>query len=313
MSRQAHLPPRCPFQKKTITRHDQVSPALNNGTHFHSWRHKSVSQSSIAEEKPAWLDDLLDDSDSNSGGILHRRSASDSLILLDDLVTLTSLNQLSGSNTSASCETDGRLESASIYGPNSPCAKGKITFLENATVSALSEHFWHLNDSICVSEAANWNSEQNTCGSAGEIIAETKPVKRHPGQRSRVRKLQYIAELERTVNILQKAETDMASRVASLLQQRLALSLENNKLKQQAVSLQQEKQIVDGHYKSLTKEAERLKSYLAFACGNEVSTNSRLSHSGKLASSQAWHMLDMGKLDLNRGQMCFAFVKHQDL
>lgn len=48
--------------------------------------------------------------------------------------------------------------------------------------------------------------------------------------------------------MLQKAETEMASKVASLLQQRLALSLENNKLKQQAVRLQQEKQIVDGEF-----------------------------------------------------------------
>lgn len=183
MSRQAHLPPRCPFQKKTITRHDQVSATLNNGTHFHPRHHKSVSQSSITEEKPDWLDDLLDDSDSNSNGILHRRSASDSLTLLDDLVPLTSLNQLSGGYTSASCGTDGRLESASIYGPNSPRAKAKITFPENAIVSAISEYvshepLWHLNDNICVSGAVNLESVENTCGSAGEIIAETKPAKR---------------------------------------------------------------------------------------------------------------------------------------
>ncbi|CDO99941.1 unnamed protein product [Coffea canephora] len=305
MSRQAHLPPRCPFQKKTISRHDPALPTLDNHIYLHTRHHKSVSQSSIGEEKPAWLDDLLDDSDSNSGYILHRRSASDSLTLLDDHVPLASINQLSGSDTPASCESDGSLESASIYGPNSPRAKGKISFPENAIVSALSEyvsheHLWHLNDSICASGAANLESVEDTRGSAGEMIAETKPVKRYPGQRSRVRKLQYIAELERTVNILQKVEMDMASKVASLVRQRLALSLENNKLKQRALRLQHEKQIVDGQYKSLRKEVERLKTYLAHAHGSKVSTNFSLSSHAELASAEAtWQMLDMGKLDLS--------------
>lgn len=305
MSRQAHLPPRCPFQKKTISRHDPALPTLDNRVYLHTRHHKSVSQSSIGEEKPDWLDDLLDDSDSNSGCILHRRSASDSLTLLDDHVPLASINQLSGSDTPASCESDGSLESASIYGPNSPRAKGKISFSENAIVSALSEyvshdHLWHLNDSICTSGAANLESVEDTHGSAGEMIAETKPVKRYPGQRSRVRKLQYIAELERTVNILQKVEMDMASKVASLVQQRLALSLENNKLKQRAFRLQHEKQIVDGQYKSLRKEVERLQTYLARAHGSKVSTNFSLSSPAELASTAAtWQMLDMGKLDLN--------------
>ncbi|KAL3520919.1 hypothetical protein ACH5RR_019068 [Cinchona calisaya] len=305
MSRQAHLPPRCPFQKKSINRHDLVSPTLNSGTCLHPRHHKSVSQSSIADEKPAWLDDLLDDSDPNSSGILHRRSASDSLTLLDDIVPLTSLNQLSGSDSPASYETDGRLESAAIYGPNSPRAKEKTTFHENAILSALSEyvshkHLWHLHESVCVSGASNLDSVEDVRASTGEIIAETKPVKRHPGQRSRVRKLQYIAELERTVNILQKVETDMASKIASLVQQRLTLSLENNKLKQRAVRLKQEKQMVDGQYKSLRKELERLKSYLAYTHENEVSANFRLSSSVELARTEAtWQMLDMGKLDLN--------------
>lgn len=320
MSRQAHLPPRCPFQKKTISRHDPALPTLDNHVYLHTRHHKSVSQSSIGEEKPAWLDDLLDDSDSNSGSILHRRSASDSLTLLDDHVPLASLSHLNGSDTPASCESDGSLESASIYGPNSPRAKGKISFPENAIVSALSEyvsheHLWHLKDSICASGAANLESVddtrgvsgaanlelvEDTHGSAGEIIAETKPVKRYPGQRSRVRKLQYIAELERTVNILQKVEMEMASKIASLVQQRLALSMENSKLKQRAFRLQHEKQFVDGQYKSLRKEVERLKSYLAHAYGNKDSSNFSLSSPAELASTAAtWQMLDMGKLDLN--------------
>lgn len=45
---------------------------------------------------------------------------------------------------------------------------------------------------------------------------------------------------------MQKFESDLAARVGSLFQQRLALSVENNKLKQKVVKLQQQKIIADG-------------------------------------------------------------------
>lgn len=181
MSRQAHhhLPPRCPFQKKTVARptNDPVSPTLHKDTttgSTSSRHHKSVSQSYIIEEQPAWLDDLLDDSDPNS--ILHhRRSASDSLTMLDDLVPLTNLDKI--------YETDESLESA-IYGPNSPRRKGKLSFPENAIVSALSEyvshkHLEHLDEAICVPGTAYLRSmEEDSCASIGEVNPDTKPIKR---------------------------------------------------------------------------------------------------------------------------------------
>lgn len=46
--------------------------------------------------------------------------------------------------------------------------------------------------------------------------------------------------------LLQTLESDLAVRVASLLQQRVALSMENNKLKQQLATVRKEKLIVDG-------------------------------------------------------------------
>lgn len=307
MSRQAHLPPRCPFQKKTVARptNDPVSPTLHKDTGSYSRHHKSVSQSYIIEEQPAWLDDLLDDSESNSNSILHRRSASDSLTMLDDLVPLTNLDKIYERHTSAAYESDESLESA-IYGPNSPRRKGKLTFPENAIVSALSEyvshkHLEHLDEAICVPGTAYQGSMEDTCASVGEVNPETKPIKRHPGQRSRVRKLQYIAELERTVDILQKVESDLASRVGSLFQQRLALSVENNKLKQKVIRLQQQKLFADGEYQSLKKEVERLKASLAYRSSDKaVRSNFRLNAASELTSSGAnWQMLDMGKLDLN--------------
>lgn len=181
MSRQAHLPPRCPFQKKTITRptHDPISPTLQSLRPGH---HKSASQSYIIEEQPAWLDDLLDDSESIANGKLHRRSASDSLALLDDLVPLANLDQLHERDTYVSYETDDSVESA-IYGPNSPRRKGKLTFPENAIASALSEyashkHLDHLDDHMCISGASSLGLVEDICASAGEMNAERMPVKR---------------------------------------------------------------------------------------------------------------------------------------
>ena len=45
---------------------------------------------------------------------------------------------------------------------------------------------------------------------------------------------------------MQTLESELAMRVATLLQERVALSMENNKLKQQLARLQQEKSIMDG-------------------------------------------------------------------
>lgn len=47
---------------------------------------------------------------------------------------------------------------------------------------------------------------------------------------------------------MQTVESELAVRVASLLQQRAALSMENSKLKQQLARLRQEKLIVDGEF-----------------------------------------------------------------
>ena len=49
-------------------------------------------------------------------------------------------------------------------------------------------------------------------------------------------------------NTLQTLESELAFKVASMLQKRAALSLENNTLKQQVARLRQEKLIVDGEF-----------------------------------------------------------------
>ncbi|XP_055831261.1 basic leucine zipper 6 [Solanum dulcamara] len=306
MSRQAHLPPRCPFQKKPLTFpvQDPFSPPPHQHNPLPPRHQKSISQSFILEEQPAWLDELLNDSGSNSSGILHRRSASDSLTLLDGLVSLEGFDKFDETESNASCESDSSSKTNCIYGPNSPRGKSNITFAENAIVSALSEYvspnpLQYLDRCISVSGAAQSESVVNASGAADDVSAEAKPMKRHPGQRSRFRKLQYIAELERTVNTYEAIESDLTAKVASLLQQRVTLSMENRELKQQMLRLQQEKVIIDAQYRSLRKELERLKC-LAHSRNGKLSTNFRLSSATEITGSDtAWQMLDFRKLDLN--------------
>ncbi|KAI8563361.1 hypothetical protein RHMOL_Rhmol03G0106200 [Rhododendron molle] len=291
MSRHAHLPPRCPFQKKSTTRsiYDPLSPS--SCKELYPRHQKSISQSSILEEQPEWLDDLLGDSDANTKGTLHRRSASDSMTLLDGLVSLND------DDSSVSSETGSGFESGCMYGPNSPRSKGKFTFPENTMVSALSDCLFqnpmeYLDGGLCASGMVHCEVQDGS-GLAGEANAESKADKR-------VRKLQYIAELERTVDVLQTLESELAVRVASLLQQRAALSMENGKLKQQMARLKKEKVIVDGRYQSLKKELERLKIRVAYSSSGDVEKDFRSSSAAEGVSlDAAWQMLDIGKLNLN--------------
>ncbi|EPS74303.1 hypothetical protein M569_00453, partial [Genlisea aurea] len=82
----------------------------------------------------------------------------------------------------------------------------------------------------------------------------------HPGQRSRARKLQYIAALEKTVVLLQDAGLQLAFRAASLARKHAALRIENDSLKLELVRMMKEKFILDGEYQSLKKEMERARA-----------------------------------------------------
>ncbi|XP_050281319.1 basic leucine zipper 34 isoform X1 [Quercus robur] len=342
MSRQAHLPPRCPIQKKPIAVpiHDAVSHPLHINESYP--RHqKSSSQSSILDEQPAWLDDLLGDAVSNSKGMSHRRSVSDSFAPLDALEDMfPSLTPHKDDASIDVSETCSGLESACTYGPNSPRQKSNVTFTENAIVSALSEYVSqdplpYIDGSLCNSAITHSHSKGDDCHSVGELNIENKAVKRlctsgeqacqskgapfswlskrgddcrskealrkqHSGQRSRVRKLQYIAELESTVDVLQTFESELSVRVASLLQQRVALSLENCTLKQQVARLQQEKLIMECEYQALKKELESLKSGFAKSKSSKVSTYFGSRTAAESSRSKAtWQMLDMGKLNIS--------------
>ncbi|KAH0466558.1 hypothetical protein IEQ34_003796 [Dendrobium chrysotoxum] len=95
-------------------------------------------------------------------------------------------------------------------------------------------------------------------------IADLKRVKRilanrQSAQRSRVRKLQYISELQKSVDTLQTEVSALSPRVAFLDRQRSALSVGNCQLKQRIAALAQDKIFKDAHQEALQNELERLR------------------------------------------------------
>ncbi|KZV22712.1 hypothetical protein F511_05344 [Dorcoceras hygrometricum] len=88
---------------------------------------------------------------------------------------------------------------------------------------------------------------------------DTKRAKQQFAQRSRVRKLQYIAELERNVQALQ-ASSGVSAELEFLNQQHLILSMENKALKQRLDSLAQEQLIKYMEHEVLEREVRRLRT-----------------------------------------------------
>ncbi|KAJ4904913.1 Basic leucine zipper 61 [Raphanus sativus] len=107
------------------------------------------------------------------------------------------------------------------------------------------------------------STNQDSGKSSGNRIHDPKRVKRilanrQSAQRSRVRKLQYISELECSVTSLQTEVSVLSPRIAFLDHQRLLLNVDNSAIKQQIAALAQDKIFKDAHQEALKREIERL-------------------------------------------------------
>ncbi|KAK9077891.1 hypothetical protein SSX86_006229 [Deinandra increscens subsp. villosa] len=108
------------------------------------------------------------------------------------------------------------------------------------------------------------NNSRFSFSGDGSTIVDPKRVKRilanrQSAQRSRIRKLHYISELERSVTTLQTEVSTLSPRVAYLDHQRLILNVDNSSLKQRIAALAQDKIFKDAHQEALKKEIERLR------------------------------------------------------
>ncbi|KAH7405349.1 hypothetical protein KP509_15G067000 [Ceratopteris richardii] len=82
---------------------------------------------------------------------------------------------------------------------------------------------------------------------------------RQSAQRSRVRKLHYIAELERTVAVLQEEVSVLSPQVTYLDRHRALLNVDNSAMRQRIAILAQEKLFKDAHNEVLKSEVYRLR------------------------------------------------------
>ncbi|XP_071716211.1 uncharacterized protein At4g06598-like [Rutidosis leptorrhynchoides] len=272
------LPPKSPFPSiapfyadYASSRSNGTIPKYKNGNSLHQ---RTSSESLAIEEQPSWLNDLLDEPDTpvKKG---HRRSSSDSFTYIE----------AANANIEHAAQTEYRLKNlnsaSSTWGPQEfdrfkdsqntfknhdrvwdPPQNGlsRSTSLGasqevNRVISTVSQKQESVESSKKESERSDFS---NTQASASE--SDTKRSKQQFAQRSRVRKLQYIAELERNVQALQTEGSEVSGELKFLNQRSLILTMENKALKQRLENLAQEQLIKYLEHEVLEREISRLRA-----------------------------------------------------
>ncbi|KAG7588363.1 Basic-leucine zipper domain [Arabidopsis suecica] len=260
---------------------------------------RTSSESHLVEELPFWLDDLLNEPDSPARKCGHRRSSSDSYAYLDVAnvtnISLTLQNDFSYRNTVSSTQRgiqeldrNKNVQDAAFYSDanflkqksrqrDSLVANGaRPSWLPYTRESGGGKNMGPLymsQDATVISERKNYaeplshdpkmfSSEENNSNPPPVTYEadNTKRAKQQFAQRSRVRKLQYISELERNVQTLQAEGSKVSAELDFLNQRNLILSMENKALKQRLESIAQEKLIKQLEQELLEKEIGRLRT-----------------------------------------------------
>ncbi|KAL5989550.1 hypothetical protein ACLOJK_010442 [Asimina triloba] len=241
------------------------------------------------QQQPSWVDEFLDFSSAKRGS--HRRSVSDSIAFLE--APLDEECRPAGDNDFE------RLDDEQLMSMFSDDISATVPpTVSTSNPSTPSDHNSINDDKPTPSSDQQLKNEpevQSSCKAAstpaptGESpVIDPKRVKRilanrQSAQRSRVRKLQYISELERSVTTLQTEVSALSPRVAFLDHQRLVLNVDNSALKQRIAALAQDKIFKDAHQEALKKEIERLRHVYhqqnmkkMAAAANEVCTDKEL-------------------------------------
>uniref|UniRef100_K7LWF5 BZIP domain-containing protein n=1 Tax=Glycine max TaxID=3847 RepID=K7LWF5_SOYBN len=225
----AQLPPKIPTtpQNWPSFPHQRV-PSMAN---FNPTTSTTTIVTTTTPPPPSWVDEFLDFSSARRGA--HRRSASDSITFLETPFL-------------EECRTGfDRLDEDQLIS----------MFSDDIAVAALPPPpLSSVSNPSSPTSDQNSSEEKPIAMGAGTILAN-----RQSAQRSRVRKLQYISELERSVTTLQTEVSALSPRVAFLDHQRLILNVDNSALKQRIAALAQDKIFKDAHQEALKKEIERLR------------------------------------------------------
>ncbi|KAJ0971837.1 hypothetical protein J5N97_019796 [Dioscorea zingiberensis] len=238
-----------------------------------------VAAPPTAGNQPSWVDEFLDFTSARRGA--HRRSMSDSVAFLEAAPMIMSSNGGGGVHEFDRLDEDQLISmfpddvppssgnSAAPLSSSTPTSPSDHNSINDEKPSALSSEQQAVNEveeaqSLCKSEPQVHPAAQPAAAAAEQQIVDPKRVKRilanrQSAQRSRVRKLQYISELERSVTSLQTEVSALSPRVAFLDHQRSVLTVGNSHLKQRIAALAQDKIFKDAHQEALKKEIERLR------------------------------------------------------
>ncbi|KAK4285897.1 hypothetical protein QN277_002528 [Acacia crassicarpa] len=317
----AQLPPKIPNipQNWPPFPHHKMSAMANfNPTNttqqqqYHHSHHQQEQQQNssppLSQQLPSWVDEFLDFSSARCGA--HRRSASDSVTFLEEyrssstvagaqgfdrldeeqLVSMFSDDIASGGFPSALSNPSTPSDQNS-NNDEKPMVLDEVVpaVIENQQQPPPKNSEQGEVDSSCKNETASPPS--SVAPSSVETIADPKRVKRilanrQSAQRSRVRKLQYISDLEKSVTTLQTEVSALSPRVAFLDHQRLVLNIDNSALKQRIAALAQDKIFKDAHQEALKKEIERLRQVYEQQKlqkrGNSVNNNNNIINGNSL-------------------------------
>ncbi|KAE8702291.1 Basic leucine zipper 61 [Hibiscus syriacus] len=240
------------------------------------------------KNQASWVDEFLDFSSTRRGA--HRRSMSDSMAFLEQPLVVDECrdsNAMMMTITTTTKETNmfDRLDDdqlMSLFSDDVPVTMTSgVQTLSSSNPSTPSDQ--NSNNDEKPTPSMDLQLPNNEPGevessrkfsaaeaaqappsSNGDSIVDPKRVKRilanrQSAQRSRVRKLQYISQLERSVTTLQTEVSALSPSVAFLDHQRLILSVDNSALKQRIAALAQDKIFKDAHQEALKKEIERLR------------------------------------------------------
>ncbi|KAJ6942051.1 hypothetical protein NC652_007987 [Populus alba x Populus x berolinensis] len=277
------------FGSKTAQKH--------RGGNTHHQR--TSSETLFIEEQPSWLDDLLNEPETpvRRGG--HRRSSSDSFAYMDvahasnidyaelddciykNVMSIPSwgshdfdhhqdVRQASLYSEMNLRKQKNRVWDSSLNAPTFPSSLSSVR--ENAGMQN-SGSSCAPREADCVSESEKQDpldgphdpkislekkDSSNSKSSASDT--DSKRAKQQFAQRSRVRKLQYIAELERNVQALQAEGSEVSAELEFVNQQNLILSMENKALSQRLENLAQEQLIKYLEHEVLEREIGRLRA-----------------------------------------------------
>lgn len=265
----------CPFP--SFTDYSLEEPQRNQISLEGQHGHQRCSSESVLmeEEQPSWLEELLNEPEIQHMHKGHRRSASDSSAYLDAAVETFKMRE------------EYKFPNLALH---SPWSSQNLVHRRDPNAISFSEQYNRANeaplnycnafvrDGIMLQDlgsAAINNREQVESGSqkpesssersdwsqakTSTSKAEAKRAKQQSSaRRSRVRKLQYIAELERNVQVMQAEESLGAAKFGFLDQQNLILVMENRSLRQRLESLSQEQLIKHLEQEMLERELVRL-------------------------------------------------------